>query len=206
MKKPIFVAAFLLLFANTNVFAKTQGNYIAINSIKTQSDAFAGRSIDYKVDSGSSNGIGFSFMSALNFDNFILAPELFYDQLKINVKDSADNNWNINQRVGIKINLGYDFNDHFAVFLNGGLARTSYDVKWDFGDGSYSYREDYSDSLIYGLAVKVSPFENFSIILSHDIADVELQEPQYFRGFTLYQGDFLKTKIATTKLGLAYRF
>lgn len=205
MKKPMFVAAFLLLFANTNVFAKTQGNYIAINSIKAQSDAFEGKTIDYKVDSGSSNGIGFSFMSALNFDNFILAPELFYDQLNINVKDSANDDWNINQRVGIKINIGYDFNDHFAILLNGGLARTSYDVKWT-SDTGYSYRENYSDGLIYGVAIKASPFDNFSIILSHDIANIELQEPQYYRGFELHQGDFLKTKIATTKLGLAYRF
>ncbi len=205
MKKPLFIAAFLLLFANANAFAKTQGNYITINSVKAKSDSFKGKILSYEVDSGSSNGIGFSFMSALNFDNFILAPELFYDKLGITTKDEYDDKWNINQRVGVKVNLGYDFNDHFAILLNAGLARTSYDVKWTTAT-SYSYRENYSDNLIYGAAIKVSPFENFSIILAHDIADINIQEPQYYRGFTLYQGDFLKTTIATTKLGLAYRF
>lgn len=88
------------------------------------------------------NGFGLKYFYAVNFNNFFIAPEIFYEKIEVKNKNSynrfkvIENNvvqtdkrnefgykfMKIHQRYGGKINFGYDFDSNFSPYLFGGLS------------------------------------------------------------------------------------
>lgn len=87
------------------------------------------------------NGIGLKYFYAVNFNNFFIAPEIFYEKIEVKNKYSYnrfkvnENNviidkrvafgykfMEIHQRYGGKINFGYDFDSNFSPYFFGGLS------------------------------------------------------------------------------------
>lgn len=88
------------------------------------------------------NGFGLKYFYAINFNNFFMAPEIFYEKIGVRNKYSynrfsthEENGkyydkrfafgykfMEIHQRYGGKINIGYDFNSNFSPYFFGGLS------------------------------------------------------------------------------------
>lgn len=126
----------------------TIGNYFGIDYLNANlkfremsnyGEVFPYNSPDLK------NGFGLKYFYAVNFNNFFMAPEIFYE--KIGVKNKYSHNrflnfennsfidkrdaygykfMEVNQRYGGKINIGYDFNSNFSPYFFGGLSYIDY--------------------------------------------------------------------------------
>ncbi len=199
MKKPTTLASFLLLFAivSTESFAKTEGNYVGLDIIKAKSSYSDKKAIPYYINDDDDTSVGVNYRHAFNLDSIIIAPELFYDDLRLKMIDSYSDQWKVNSRAGLKLNLGYDFTDKFAILANAGVARTDYKVDWR---SINSFKKDYSDDLILGIEAKYTIYDNIDLSLKYDTSRVRITEPLPV-GATSY--DF---KIQTTRLGISYKF
>ena len=146
----IFIIFFILFFS-TNLNARTVGNYIGIDLIKTNlsfsTEEFMHpdvknvrpieKSIQTNADSSYSFGLKYGY--ALNYRGFFIAPGLIYE--KNNVKnylnrssESARTQYNffgksyskINKRYGAKIDIGVDINESFSIYGTIGRAINYY--------------------------------------------------------------------------------
>ena len=87
------------------------------------------------------NGFGLKYFYAINFNNFFMAPEIFYEKIGVRNKYSYnrflvqenDGKYDkriafgykfmeIHQRYGGKVNIGYDFNSNFSPYFFAGLS------------------------------------------------------------------------------------
>ncbi len=208
MKKSIIFVALLSLFVSTgtSVFAKTSGSYVGADLIHSKSSYKSGGSdtSPYTVSDDTSQSFGLKYGYSFNFNSLILAPEVFYDHMNLEMTDSFNDKWQIKKRSGIKLNLGYDITDKFAVLTNIGFARTIYDVEWN---SENIYKKNYSsDGLIYGIAFKYSALENIDISLGYDVSKVTMEEPDLIINGRNVFGANVDFDIKTTRLGVSYNF
>jgi len=137
-----------MFFCNI-VNAKTVGNYIGIDLIKT-STSFAmhqqylepaNNDKNPYTDPTPSYGYGLKYNYAINYRNFFLTAGLFYEnnQNKNNFNKSSYEEYNqdymygksfvkIKDRYGIKFDLGYDVNNNFAVYGSAGIVNNKYQI------------------------------------------------------------------------------
>lgn len=141
----------LTLFFSANSNARTVGNYIGVDLIKTNlsfsteefmhPDAKNVRPIEKSIqtNSDSSYSFGLKYGYALNYRGFFIAPGLIYE--KNNVKnylnrssESARSEYDffgksyskINKRYGAKIDVGVDINESFSIYGTIGRAINYY--------------------------------------------------------------------------------
>ena len=196
MKKPIFIAIFLSLLVTSNVFAKTEGNYIGINLINSKSSYSDSLHNRYSIQNDNKKSVGISFKHAINYNDLFIAPEVFYDHTDIKMTDSDSDEWKINSRIGARLNIGYDIADEFSVFVNAGFTRNSYKVNWE---SINSYRQDSSGGFIYGFGASYSVNQNIDLLLAYDISSLEMQEP-------ILSGNKYDFDLKTIKAGISYKF
>jgi opacity protein-like surface antigen len=150
LKIKIFIIL-LTLFFSANSNARTVGNYIGVDLIKTNlsfsteefmhPDIKNVRPIEKSIqtNSDSSYSFGLKYGYALNYRGFFIAPGLIYE--KNNVKnylnrssESARSHYDffgksyskINKRYGAKIDVGVDINESFSIYGTIGRAINYY--------------------------------------------------------------------------------
>ncbi len=151
LKMLISLSYFILtLFFCNIVNAKTVGNYIGIDLIKT-STSFSMHQLylDPKnndknpyTDPTPSYGYGLKYNYAINYRNFFLSAGLFYEnnQNKNNFNKSSYQQYNqdytyarsfvkIRDRYGLKFDLGYDVNDNLAFYGSAGIVNNNYMIR-----------------------------------------------------------------------------
>ncbi|MFM7557389.1 MAG: outer membrane protein [Alphaproteobacteria bacterium] len=137
-----------MFFCNV-VNAKTVGNYIGIDLIKTSTSfGMHQQYLDPKdndknpyTDPTPSYGYGLKYNYAINYRNFFLTAGLFYEnnQNKNNFNKSSYAEYNqdymygksfvkIKDRYGVKFDLGYDVNDNLAVYGSAGIVNNKYQI------------------------------------------------------------------------------
>jgi len=159
LKIKTFVVFFMLFFS-TNLNARTVGNYIGIDLIKTNLSFSMERNVfnmitdnnEYKksiqTDPSSRYSFGLKYNYALNYRGFFIAPGLIYEENKVinHYNKSSDNSFSrieyfgksyskINKRYGIKIDIGADINENFSIYGTIGSAINHYE---NYG-GLYKY-------------------------------------------------------------------
>ena len=149
-KIKIFIIFFILFFS-TNLNARTVGNYIGIDLIKTNlsfsMEKFmhpANQNIgpiqkSVQTNASSSYSFGLKYSYALNYRGFFIAPGLIYE--KNNAKNYLNRSTEnagpridffgksyskINKRYGAKIDVGFDINESFSIYGTVGHAVNYY--------------------------------------------------------------------------------
>ncbi len=147
LKIKLFIILFILFFS-TNLQARTVGNYVGIDLIKTnlsfsmEKTIFETNKIEKSVQTApsSKHSFGFKYNYALNYRGFFISPGLIYE--RNNVKNhlnysSADGDSKLNfygksyskiaQRYGIKLDLGGDISNDFSIYGTVGHAVNYYE-------------------------------------------------------------------------------
>jgi opacity protein-like surface antigen len=199
MKKNLLITTALAEVISFYAFAKIEVNYVGLNLLYTNVEALDVDAADNTVKHDDSDfSLGVSYSHAFNFDGFFVAPELFYDYNNADVEaryadqSGGASKYTMDNSVGIKVNVGYDVSDEFAVYASIGraLVRTEVDSIPSTGDGKSNEEAD-----IFGLGVKYNLNENLGLSLGHDILQAD------FTGFPNDNANY-----NTTKLGVSYKF
>ncbi len=143
MKKLVTLSV-LAVLASASASAKTEGNFVDFSVLRSSIKLKDTEEFNKKSDS--SFGFGFAYKHAISFNDFFVAPGVFFDHLGNETKESGtdggigfvssfSNKGSINNRYGAKLDLGYDLNDQFSVYGTGGLSYLSYNIRsslsWD---------------------------------------------------------------------------
>lgn len=196
MKKVLSIAITILSLSLNSSFAKTQGNYAQVNILHTQST-----STDFynKEHSDGDLGIGIEYKYALNFDNFFIAPALFYNhnnvELKYSDRDGDPSVFKL-YSYGLKSDFGYDINDKISIFSTFGYSEVRSYVKTTFFSNPTTTIDAFSstdEALIFGGGIKYSLNDKVDLQASYE----------YFNFVNDDIANFFNPEVF--KLGFAYK-
>lgn len=177
-------------------------------------------------------GINAGYRATFN-GAFYLAPELFYDKIRSNANDFYFDNdthtgpidrMKVDYRVGLRLNVGYNFSNlvnatgmyngfgrflsGLSVFVNGGMARTSYNY--------HSPSEQFANRVITGYSIvypnddrfEISPIYGFGInyAITEHVAFKLAADIQQLNARYMDNGLRDSITIKTARAGLAYYF
>lgn len=143
-----------------------------------------------------------------------LAPEIFYDNLNVDLKDyyyndptfpSPNDQLQFKYRYGAKLNVGYKFSEKFAGFVNFGVAQLRYKYDWpSVANANPSNKAEFKRSPIIGVGVSYD-------ITDHVTARFEYNRQNFNTGYgnaPASNGAVARsrTEIESVKLGLVYNF
>jgi len=144
------IVVFFILFYPTILNARTVGNYIGIDLIKTnlsfsteETRYYMNKNSQYmksiQTDPSSKYSFGLKYNYALNYRGFFIAPGLIYEENKVKNyfnRSSEDdgapsysfgNSYSkITKRYGVKIDIGADINEDFSIYGTIGQAVNHY--------------------------------------------------------------------------------
>ncbi len=155
-------------------------------------------------------GFGLNSGYKFNFDQLVLAPEIYFDQLNNKSHTYSyplrltlgsvykSDSMTMNYRYGARLNLGYKFNQKFTGFINYGFSVVDYDVIWKSQE---IYQEHYGStdkSPIYGASLLYGFNDNWSMKLAYDYQTVTMRY--------VYKGYRSKAHLDVVKLGAVYNF
>jgi opacity protein-like surface antigen len=196
MKKIIAIAAIAATLATSHALAKTEGNYVGVDILRTTAEN------QYKPDGGygkfkdSSVGVGVNYKYAFNFNQVFLAPGVFFDQLGTKAKDLDGDNVSANYRYGAKLDLGYDITDEFAVYFTNGLSALNYEVNWKSVDEKKSATQL---GYFYGAGLSYKVIKD--VVLSFEYNNQSLNNLKTPDASTKVKAD-----IRVAKIGISYNF
>ena len=179
------IIVFFILFYPTILNARTVGNYIGIDLIKTNLSFSMERTVFYnkdanneykneykksaQTDPSSAYSFGLKYNYALNYRGFFISPGLIYENnntknyFNKSTKNAESRNdffgksySKINKRYGIKIDIGADINEDFSIYGTIGSAINHYE---NYG-GLYNYYYTDPTITINGKNFFYSPLEN----------------------------------------------
>ncbi len=166
----------------------------ATYNVVSQNRLYAGADVTYsdvdrshasaKNDSGVNFGLNVGVK--IPYDRAYIAPEIFYDYI----------NTVIVERVGARVNLGYNFSPQVNAFVNVGYANVGYD---DTGPQSLTSYHDSNnrDSLIYGVGLSYDIDENWTVRGAYDRQDFKIK---------YVSGEKDEISLGMLRLGVAYNF
>ncbi len=202
MKKIIFTALISSFLFCTNAFSKTEGNYVSgsvlYNKTKVKQDetveVFGGNTRVIHRDARSdSAGVGIAYRYAFNHNGFFLAPGIFAE--KNNSKSLiGSSSLNIQNRYGLKADLGYDLEDDLAIYVVGGVSY----LKYRLSDSLESRSSNASNSFFYGIGLS----HDYSNRVSFNIE----YNTQKFKINGLEGDEKIRINNDVVKIGLAYKF
>lgn len=196
MKKLISIVIAILSLSVNSSFAKTQGNYAQVNILHTQSTTTDGFN---KEHSDGDLGIGIEYKYALNFNNFFIAPALFYNHNNVELKYSdRDGDPSVLKlySYSLKSDFGYDINDKISIFSTFGYSEVRSSFKSTFFTNNPTTINAFSstdEALIFGGGIKYSLNDKVDLQASYE----------YFNFVSDDNSNSLNPEVF--KLGFAYK-
>lgn len=222
MKKLLIISSLITSLAISSANAKTEGSYLGVDLLRTKTHVKsypADSDYDYlnSKTTDSQIGFGLNYKYAINMNNFFIAPGAFYESIntenKVNDVYSGVNNYyrqtvKIKNRYGIKLDLGYDIMDKFAIYAPIGFSSSNYDLSTDDSVGSNYLRTKTTGrdtSIFYGIGFAFYPIEKLAINLEYNRTELDLKSGV---DVALYGNTSLKNKVNLDiiKLGVSYKF
>lgn len=224
MKKNSFalLAVFFALFTQSavaaeNFFGLKGSAYIGVDGVISR--------VEHRYTSGpnspfsqpqtqkvENDGLGFGLNAGykINKGKFFIAPEAFYEKLYNSNPDfyrssaQQGDKIRINERVGAKLNLGYDFTEKFSAFVNYGFASVNY--RQQFGSVNRFY-DSRKNGDVYGLGISYKITDNLAMRLVYDVQQIKTNYDIGGDTFSGQNGDQKDSiKIKATKIGVVYNF
>ena len=149
LKIKLFIILFILFFS-TNLQARTVGNYVGVDLIKTNLSFSMETTFsepNHKIIksrqtvSSSMHSFGFKYNYALNYRGFFISPGLIYEKNNVNnpfnyssagghslISLYGKSYSKIAQRYGIKLDLGGDINNDISIYGTIGHAINNYET------------------------------------------------------------------------------
>ncbi len=196
-----FFLASALAFASASVMAKTQGNNVNVNLTYNKSSHrySSGNTIsrNYPEFDNSKIGFGAAYKYSFNFNDIFISPGAFFDQIDTKAKDKDGDTVKINNRYGLRLDVGYDISDDLALYGFGGLANVKYKVDWASVGSKKSDRET---SPLFGAGLIFYPSKDIALNIEYSHQSVDLNTPDNV-GLNK-----TKTDISSIKIGFGYNF
>lgn len=159
--------------------------------------------------SGYGFGGGVVYKYAFNFDGLFIAPGIFFEKNNTTVNGNGADSLeriDINQRLGLRSDLGYDVTKWFAPYLTGGYDRISYTTQNYSGSGANtrSYiKSSHAWDWYYGAGFKIRINNNVAFNFEYN--------RESFLAKTLVVNtvnymSYYKTNLNIYKAGLSYNF
>jgi outer membrane autotransporter protein len=184
MKKLLIAATIIGSLASSLTNAKTKGNYVGLNIIKTDMQATQNTYNNVSTNNGfkladeDQISLGIDYKHAFNFGGFFVAPGGFFEYSNVSTKDESGTtynaDYNLNFRLGAKVDLGYDITDKFAAYTNLGLVANGYSYDYKANNGSSLELSDSAVALSYGLGVKYALRDNLDINIEYEVSEFEM--------------------------------
>ena len=194
-KKLLAVVSVAAVISASSAFAKTEGNYFGVDILNTRP------TLSYDKVQGSSVkntfGAGLSYKHAFNFDGLFVAPGAFVERNNTKVDNSSLAHGSINNRYGVKADLGYDLNKDLAVYAVGGLSFLKYSIT-DSDGGKQASRG--TPNFFYGVGISHEYSENVNFSLEYNTQTLEVKTRR------LASVNKVKADINVIKAGVSYRF
>ncbi len=200
MKKFMAIAAVSAVLITSSAFAKTEGNYLGIDFLKTSSSnryQQYGSKSTYPTFDNNSNGVGINYKYAKNFDQIFVAPGVFFDRIGAESKDQSARTLTTNSRYGAKLDLGYDLNDSFALYFTNGVANVNYEVNAAVAGGRGSSSKM---GYFYGGGAMAKISNDLSLTVEYNTQTLNIPVN------ALASADHIKSTLGVAKIGLAYNF
>lgn len=231
MKKFYYLLLALIVTFSPNAWSKTEGFYVGLDVLNAKSKVdvktVSVENIDpflfyiginaenFKIKdnlSDSNAGLGFDAKYAVNFGKFYVAPGISLDYLNLNNKKYINNkNFDIklklSSRLSSKIDLGYDLNDRFSIFVPLGISSISCEL--NTRDSLKNLLASTSGTVIsyfYGIGVNTRINEKLALKLEYNKTSVDIDSKTSTVHF------FADTKIRNSvdldifKVGAVYKF
>jgi opacity protein-like surface antigen len=221
MKKLILILA--LITSTSTAFAgtfdkpkvKSKGNQLGVDFVYS----FAKHR--YRTDTAyisrdqfdnSAPGVGANYKYFFNLDNVMplpplvptfIAPSIFYEKIGTTAKDYNEENISLNNRYGVKLDLGLDMTDSFAMYVTAGAGSLGYTIDWE--ESSNNKKTARQIGLVYGGGINYSPIKHLVFNIEYNIQDIDLKTPKVDTGGA---GNIIEaeTTLKVLKIGMAYRF
>jgi opacity protein-like surface antigen len=211
----------------SNFTTKTEGSYLEADLVAFRTtflvhDASLGTPyVHPPANQDMSYGVGLGYKYAVNFNNFFIAPGIFFEKNATGkAKGRIGVSLNNRSRYGLKSDFGYDFfNGRFSPYLTSGYAEIDYRTR-SYG-GVYVYvpadddyvlkdlsagRDGKDRSWFYGAGFKVGLTKSTSLNIEYNyqkyIAKGSPPEESAWYLSNIYH----EAKLETLKLGLSYNF
>ena len=235
MKKTFFILLLSLVLAlvPSLSFAKTEGNYLGLNLNFLSPNYKFGDSRNVSQRGNSSNllgsdaiesviGLGLNYKYAFNFDDFFIAPGIFYDDYggKQKSEDVSSDSFifgankpliAINEAYGAKLDFGYDITERISLYTSQGGVMVDYQSyaytnptivtssKTNYNYQGSSYKKL---GFFYGGGISIRAWEGviFSFEYNRQRVDFNVQES------ALYYKDTLKANLDVFRIGVGYKF
>ncbi len=184
MKKLLVAATVAGSLISSMAFAKTEGNYVGVDLLATKfREAFD------KKESGLDVGLGVNYKYAINFNNFFIAPGVYFDYNNADVSNNA-NKAELDYSYGTKVDLGYDITDKIATFVSIGYK----EARITSSENNIDVASQTEGLITYGVGAKYALNDNLDLGLSYEYGD--------------YIDDNIKSSlnIDVVRLGVAYKF
>ncbi len=221
MKKFLTLTA-LSIIVSSPAFALSEGDYLELDGVYTDTSYYhVYNSNDIIVrtrptNSSGTNGVGLTFKSAYNFENsnFFLAPGVFVEQNSFgssSVSGYDKVNLQIRNRLGARIDLGYDFDNGIAPYVTAGYAYVRYNSRSSGTDLSNNWvtatRTGSSGNEFFGFGARF-PLKNKNLSLNFEY---NYQTFDTKNAVPVQASDYLinsqyRTRLDIYKVGLSYKF
>ncbi len=200
MKKIIAIAALTAALASSSAFAKTEGNYVGIDFLKTsvtnRYQSSGGKAAGYEKFDNTSNGVGVNYKHAINFNDVFVAPGVFFDRLGSEATDVDGGTLSTQSRYGAKLDVGYDVNENFSAYVTNGLAHVKYNINLPSNSTSTGAEISY----FYGAGLSTKITKDLSLNVEYNTQTLSIATPK------ITGADHIKSKLNVAKLGLSYNF
>lgn len=209
MKKILVITSVIASMAATSAFAKTEGSYAGIDLLNTKvkyhqryTNASTPSALNVKpADSDSAIGLGVNYKYAFNMNGIFFAPGVIAEHNDATV-DSGIRRVTVENRLGVKADLGYDVTDTLGVYATVGYVGVNYKTR----DGSTASNTGIKDGMamdwMYGFGVKHDCAQNVALSLEYNTQSLNLKTDTNVAALD----EKFRTKIDVIKVGLAYRF
>jgi len=220
MKKLILISSTLAVLAGSSAFAKTEGNYVTVDLHKAISETHRNTLIvggttqdDITKYTGQNTSLGASYKYAFNFDKIFLAPGIFYERIGTKVTTGPDDangsgpTMSVNNRRGVRLDLGYDFTNDFAAYVTTGITSTTYRTSHPDADalGTAQSNQKFRGNktgYLYGIGFTTNVAKDVSIGAEYNTQMLKVKSLHVVSGSDIR----FKNRIDLYKVTLAYHF
>jgi len=159
-----------------------------------------------------SYGLGLTYKYAFNFDNFFIAPGVFFEQNNnqtVGGTDGSLTRLQIKNRYGIRSDFGYDIG-RFAPYLTIGYAEVSYKSRsggFDINNNRVSsIKNAVNGNIFYGAGLKFNLTSSLSLNTEYNFQKVATKTSLSPLTLDYAAKVAFRARMDTVKVGLYYKF
>lgn len=223
MKKLFLVTSLIASVATSSAFAKSEGSYLSLDVLSStgrfheryQDNTTSGNTVNNKpAFNHQAVGFGATYKYAFNFNNFFIAPGLFYERNRLTIDGDviqdgdSGRRMEVKHRYGAKLDFGYDVTENFAPYLTVGYAGINYGTKqYSFQNTNVRSTRLVNDTvgdIFYGGGIRFDLNERVSLAVEYTTQNfsARMRVPNDYNNRT---GVF-RTRLDVAKFGIAVRF